>query len=64
MKTNLGELKRRRRQPDPRKIKKHSDIVRRRAGNVLMGGSRERTDTGFIVRGFQGKSRGTKRLTI
>lgn len=56
MTTNLGELKRKRRQPDPRKIKKHSDIMRQTASSLLVGGSRERTETGFIVPGFQGKT--------
>jgi hypothetical protein len=56
MTINLGELKRKRRQPDPRKIKKHSDIMRRTASSVLVSGSRERTETGYTVPGFQGKT--------
>jgi hypothetical protein len=56
MTTNLGELKRRRRQPDPRKIKKHSDIMLRTASSLIVGGERERTETGFRVPGFQGKT--------
>lgn len=56
MATNLTDLKRKRRQPDVRKIKKHSDIMRRHSGNVLVGGARERTETGFIVPGYRGKN--------
>lgn len=56
MATNLGELKRKRRQPDPRKIKKHSDIMRRTASSLIVGGGREKTETGFRVPGFQGKT--------
>ncbi len=56
MTTNLGDLKRKRRQPDPRKIKKHSDIMRRTASSLVVGGGRERTETGFRVPGFQGKT--------
>jgi mannose-6-phosphate isomerase-like protein (cupin superfamily) len=56
MATNLGELKRKRRQPDARNIKKHSDIMRRTASNLVVGGSRERTETGTVVPGFHGKT--------
>jgi len=56
MATNLGELKRKRRQPDVRTIKKHSDIMRRRGSRATVGGTREKTNTGYEVRGFQGKT--------
>lgn len=56
MATNLGDLKRKRRQPDPRKIKKHSDIMRRTSASATVGGTREKTETGFVVSGFKGKT--------
>lgn len=56
MGATLGNLKKRRRQPDPRTIKKHSDIVGREHINMVVGGVREKTPTGYIVKGFSGKS--------
>jgi mannose-6-phosphate isomerase-like protein (cupin superfamily) len=56
MTINLGELKRKRRQPDARKIKKHSDFADRTANKLIVGGTRERTDTGFVVPGYRGKT--------
>lgn len=59
MATKLSkDLQRKRRLPDPRSIKKHSDIVRRRVQNDVgvIHGEREKTDTGFIVKGFFGKN--------
>ena len=56
MTVNLGELKRRRRQPNVQTIKKHSDIASRSANNLIVGGTRERTDTGFVVPGYVGKT--------
>lgn len=56
MTVNLGELKRRRRQPDVRNIKKHSDFADRTANKLIVGGTRERTDTGFVVPGYIGKT--------
>lgn len=56
MATNLGELKRKRRQPNVNTIKKHSDIMRRRGNRATVGGTREKTNTGYEVRGFQGKT--------
>ena len=56
MATNLTDLTRKRRKPDPRKIKKHSDIMRRRGTNVNVGGNRQATETGYEVPGFKGKS--------
>jgi len=53
---NIASLKRKRHQPDVRKIKKHSDIMRRQGTHVVVGGSREKTNTGFAVPGFQGKT--------
>lgn len=56
MTVNLGELKRRRRQPNVQTIKKHSDIANRSANNLIVGGTRERTETGFVVPGYVGKN--------
>lgn len=52
------ELQRKRRLPDPTKIKKHSDIVRTRVQSDVgvIHGEREKTSTGFIVKGFFGKN--------
>lgn len=52
------ELQRKRRQPNPREIKKHSDIVRNRVQSDVgvIQGVREKTATGFIVKGFFGKN--------
>lgn len=52
----LGNLKTKRRVPNPRTIKKHSDIVRRDNTRLIVGGSREKTETGYIAKGFLGKS--------
>jgi hypothetical protein len=50
-------LNRKRHLPDVRTIKKHSDIVGRDPSNmVVVGGTREKTETGYIVKGFSGKS--------
>lgn len=56
MATNMGDLKRKRRQPDARTIKKHSDINRNRGHRATVGGTREKTSTGYEVKGFQGKT--------
>ena len=56
MATNMTDLKRRRRQPNARTIKKHSDIVRRSSGGLVVGGARERTPTGLVVPGYVGKT--------
>lgn len=59
MATKLSkELQKRRRTPNPRNIKKHSDIVRRHVQNDVgvIHGEREKTSTGFIVKGFSGKN--------
>lgn len=59
MATKLSkELQRKRRQPNPRTIKKHSDIVRNRVQSDVgvIQGEREKTATGFIVKGFFGKN--------
>lgn len=53
---DIAGMKRKRRQPDVRKIKKHSDIMRQRGNNVMVGGSREKTDTGYVVPGYRGKT--------
>lgn len=56
MGNTLGSLQRKRRQPDPSKIKKRSDYQRQYQNEVLVGGSRSNTDTGFVIPGFSGKS--------
>lgn len=59
MATKLSkELQKRRRPINPRNIKKHSDIVRRHVQSDVgvIKGDREKTDTGFIVKGFSGKN--------
>jgi len=56
MATNMTDLKRRRRQPDVRTIKKHSDIMRRTSGSLVVGGAREKTPTGLVVPGYVGKT--------
>jgi mannose-6-phosphate isomerase-like protein (cupin superfamily) len=53
---DIANMKRKRRQPDVRKIKKHSDIMRAQRGNVVVGGAREKTDTGYVVPGYKGKT--------
>lgn len=53
---DIANMKRKRRQPDVRKIKKHSDIMRRQGNHVVVGGAREKTDTGYVVPGFRGKT--------
>lgn len=52
------ELQKKRRTPNPRTIKKHSDIVRRHVQSDVgaIYGEREKTPTGFIVKGFSGKN--------
>jgi len=52
----MTDLKRRRRQPNVRAIKKHSDIVRGAAGGLVVGGAREKTPTGVVVPGYVGKT--------
>tara|TARA_R100001244_G_scaffold53662_2_gene46580 strand:- start:2289 stop:2963 length:675 start_codon:yes stop_codon:yes gene_type:complete len=47
--------KRQRILPNPRTIKKHSDIVRQYAPELIVVGEREKTDTGYRVRGYSGK---------
>lgn len=50
-------LRPKKRQPDVRKIKKHSDIVRNNpATRLVVGGTREKTSTGYKVRGYAGES--------
>ena len=56
MSTKLGNLKRKRRQPEAKKIKKHSDYVNQYSPRVQVGGPREKTDTGYRIEGFSGKS--------
>jgi len=51
---DIANMKRKRRQPDVRKIKKHSDIMRRQGSHVVVGGVREKTNTGYVVPGFRG----------
>lgn len=52
----LGGLKRQRREPNVQTIKKHSDIMRREGNTLVVGGARVKTQTGFIVPGFTGKT--------
>ena len=49
-------LKARRRQPDATKVKKHSAYSKKREKRIVVGGARQKTDTGFRVPGFAGKS--------
>jgi hypothetical protein len=56
MGATLGNLKRKRRQPDVRNIKRHSDYVQDFSNRIQVGGPREQTDTGYTVEGFVGKS--------
>lgn len=51
---DIANMKRKRRQPDVRKIKKHSDIMRRQGARMVVGGAREKTETGYVVPGFRG----------
>lgn len=52
------ELQKKRRRPVANQIKKHSDIVRTRVQSDVgvIHGEREKTSTGFIVKGFFGKN--------
>jgi mannose-6-phosphate isomerase-like protein (cupin superfamily) len=56
MGTTLGSLKRKRRQPDVRSIKKRSDYTKDYDNSIIVGGMRDKTDYGFVVDGFKGKS--------
>jgi hypothetical protein len=56
MAASLGNFKNKRRLPDSRTIKKHSDIVRRNSSTLIVGGMHEKTKTGYVVFGFSGKS--------
>jgi hypothetical protein len=41
---------------DPKSLKKHSDIVRQYSSSIAVVGNRERTETGYRVPGFAGKT--------
>jgi mannose-6-phosphate isomerase-like protein (cupin superfamily) len=46
----------RKKAPNLRTVKKHSDIVKNRSQKLMVGGQREKTDTGYKVPGYKGKS--------
>ncbi len=49
--------RRRKKKVNPRQIKKHSSIVQKRsANNIVVQGTQEETDIGYIIPGFKGKS--------
>ena len=56
MGSTLGNLKHKRRPISPRNIKRRSDYVKNYSNQVMVGGERHKTDYGFMVEGFKGKS--------
>jgi len=55
---------RRRQQIDPKKLRKHSQIIEQRSDPVMVVGEREQTDYGFFIDGHKGKSFETKFILI
>lgn len=56
MSANLGNLKRKKRPVEARKVKRRSDYMPEYTNRVDVGGPRDKTDTGYAVKGFVGKN--------